>query len=158
MIRGGLQCLLVVLVLGLGTALGDRTSPVQVLLDDCGTGRNAPVVLRHRVHVRDHKVACDKCHHTQKGLRSGTAVKPCQGCHGNPTDSAPSCQAIRYQQEPVPCPVYRMPPAKGARWADDVLGLPRDETATPGEGAASGGGRSRGSSCPEASNVHPMMT
>lgn len=43
------------------------------------------VVFPHKKHV-DNKIACDRCHHTNKGLTAtATAeVKPCAACHLDP--------------------------------------------------------------------------
>jgi len=70
-----------------------KNAPDKMVLNDC-KDKKAGVPFAHKEHFTENKIACDTCHHTQKGLKAGsdTAVKKCAVCHLNPTDKAPSCQ------------------------------------------------------------------
>ncbi|MBI5610484.1 MAG: cytochrome c3 family protein [Deltaproteobacteria bacterium] len=70
-----------------------KNAPDKVSLKECQATK-PPVAFAHKEHIAENKLACDTCHHTQKGLKAGsdTPVKKCASCHLNPTDKAPSCK------------------------------------------------------------------
>lgn len=78
-----------------------KNAPDKILLDDCRDKKGA-VPFAHKEHVNENKIACDTCHHTQKGLKAGsdTVVKKCVACHLNPTDKAPSCKEKSTSKNP----------------------------------------------------------
>ncbi|HEY3355042.1 MAG TPA: cytochrome c3 family protein [Polyangia bacterium] len=78
-----------------------KAPPAKLTLAEC-RAKQAPVAFDHKAHYTTHKVACDTCHHTQKGLTLATAtgVKKCATCHLNPTGKAPSCQEMALTKNP----------------------------------------------------------
>lgn len=78
-----------------------KNAPDKMLLDDC-RDKKAAVPFAHKEHINEGKMACDTCHHTQKGLKadSDTVVKKCASCHLNPTDKAQSCKEKSTSKNP----------------------------------------------------------
>lgn len=78
-----------------------KNAPDKILLDDC-RDKKAAVPFGHKQHINEGKIACDTCHHTQKGLKAGSdaVVKKCAACHLNPTDKAPSCKEKSSSKNP----------------------------------------------------------
>jgi hypothetical protein len=70
-------------------------APEKVTLDAC-KAKKSGVAFDHKKHAVDLKVACDKCHHTNKGLKEGDAVevKKCSTCHLKPEKAeTPACDS-----------------------------------------------------------------
>ncbi len=70
-----------------------KNAPDNISVKECQATK-PPVAFPHKEHIVENKLACDTCHHTQKGLKAGsdTPVKKCANCHLDPTDKAPSCK------------------------------------------------------------------
>ena len=88
----GLVCALLaatVLVAAPASKAPDKTS-----IDDCVVKRTA-VAFPHGEHAKT--LACDTCHHTQKGLKAGeaTEVQACASCHTTPEKAeTPKCSEM----------------------------------------------------------------
>ena len=50
----------------------------EVLTIDFIKDKKAPVVLKHKVHVTEHKVTCKECHHK---MEEGKPMMTCGDCH-----------------------------------------------------------------------------
>ena len=59
-------------------------APEKLTIDGCKVKKSA-TEFPHKLHV-DAKISCEKCHHTQKGLKAAdtTEVKKCSACHLKP--------------------------------------------------------------------------
>ena len=67
-------------------------APKTITIKECASKKTA-VEFNHKAHI-DKGVACDKCHHTQKGLKAGAKVevKKCSTCHAKPEKATtPGC-------------------------------------------------------------------
>jgi hypothetical protein len=86
-----------------GTALVAVTAsqaPEKVTIDDC-VAKRAAVAFPHGEHGKT--IACDTCHHTQKGLEAGAAteVKTCGSCHVTPEKpQTPNCSEMGTTKNP----------------------------------------------------------
>ena len=77
---------------------------------DAAAKKKAAVDFGHKMHI-DKGVACDKCHHTQKGLKATdkTEVKKCAACHtkpekkGMPNISSASTKKNAYHKNCIGC-------------------------------------------------------
>lgn len=78
----GAVCAIGILVATGAVAATATNSPEDVTIDACKKKKSA-VAFAHGKHAKDRGIACDQCHHTQKGLAAGanTEVKKCSGCH-----------------------------------------------------------------------------
>lgn len=85
------------LVIG-ASAVAAGAMPDSVNIDACKSKKSA-VTMSHKKHA---KVACDTCHHTQKGLTEAKAAeaKKCSTCHLNPKDKALNCQEMSPKKNP----------------------------------------------------------
>ncbi|MCX7894806.1 MAG: cytochrome c family protein [Thermoanaerobaculum sp.] len=75
--------------------------PETVTLDKA-KNKQAPVVMSHKLHAE--KIACDTCHHTQKGLTAQTAteVPTCASCHLDPAKpEVPSMREMSLTKNPL---------------------------------------------------------
>lgn len=84
-----------------GPGVKAKNAPDKILIDDC-RDKKAAVPFGHKQHINEAKIACDTCHHTQKGLKAGSdaVVKKCAACHLNPTDKAQSCKEKSTSKNP----------------------------------------------------------
>jgi len=76
--------------------------PDKVTLDACHK-KKPSVLMDHKKHAVDLKIACDKCHHTSKGLKAGdsTEVKKCSSCHLTPEKAdTPVCTESSPKKNP----------------------------------------------------------
>lgn len=79
-----------------------KDAPKNVSLDACKAKKPA-VAFDHAKHASTLKLACDKCHHTQKGLKEGAAdeVKKCAACHLKPEKpTTPACTEMSPSKNP----------------------------------------------------------
>lgn len=78
----GISCIAVLLTSML-YAMPASKAPDKVTIDDCVAKKSA-VAFPHGEHAKS--IACDTCHHTQKGLKAGeaTEVQTCGSCHTTP--------------------------------------------------------------------------
>jgi len=77
-------------------------APDKVNLDEC-KAKKSGVEFPHKKHMDELKVACDKCHHTDKGLKAGAAtdVKKCVDCHKTPEKKeTPVCTEMSPKKNP----------------------------------------------------------
>jgi hypothetical protein len=75
-------------------------APDKVTIDDCAAKKSA-VAFPHGEHAK--ALACDTCHHTQKGLKAGdaTEVQTCASCHVNPEKAeTPKCGEMSMAKNP----------------------------------------------------------
>ncbi len=76
----------------------------------------APVVLTHKKHAEDYKIACDQCHHVYKDgknvWKQGDAVDKCDKCHTEatiqgekklPPDQQKLNLKLAYHNNCIPC-------------------------------------------------------
>ena len=63
--------------------------------------KQPPVLFSHEKHAKLAK-SCDKCHHTQKGLKTSEGVKvvKCSTCHLDPKGKEPSMREISLTKNP----------------------------------------------------------
>lgn len=73
--------------------------PETVTIDQA-KNKQAPVVMSHKLHADT--IACDTCHHTQKGLTAEAAeVKSCAACHLDPEKpETPSIREVSLTKNP----------------------------------------------------------
>jgi hypothetical protein len=75
-------------------------SPDKVTIDDCAAKKSV-VAFPHGDHAKT--IACDTCHHTQKGMKAGeaTAVASCGSCHVAPEKAeTPKCAEMSMAKNP----------------------------------------------------------
>ncbi len=83
-------------------AVKAKDAPASVTISDCKAKQGA-VTFDHKKHFTDSKIACDTCHHTDKGMKAGGSeeVKKCGDCHMPGKDpKAPSCQEMGAAKNP----------------------------------------------------------
>lgn len=90
---------LVGLVMGANAlAVKAKDAPASVTIDGCKAKKSA-VTMDHKKHASE---ACDKCHHTQKGLKAGAAdeVKKCSECHKTAQGKLGTCSDMSTSKNP----------------------------------------------------------
>jgi hypothetical protein len=88
------------LIAAVALAAAAKDAPEKAMIDAC-KAKKSGVEFPHKAHV-DKGLACDKCHHTQKGLKAGATdeVKKCSSCHLDPKDKALSCKEMSPAKNP----------------------------------------------------------
>ena len=92
-------CLAVVAAAAL-VAMPASQAPDKVTIDDCVAKKTA-VAFPHGEHAK--AIACDTCHHTNKGLKAGeaTEVATCGSCHVAPEKAeTPKCSEMSATKNP----------------------------------------------------------
>ncbi len=77
-----------------------KEAPETVVIKGAAA-KKTPVTFPHKAHVE--RVACDTCHHAQKGLTANAAVevKPCSACHLDPQKpDVPSMREMSLSKNP----------------------------------------------------------
>lgn len=88
--------LLLFVVASIATAAGLGPTSVKI---DAAKAKQGAVTFPHDKHVK--AIACDKCHHTDKGLKEASdKVKKCSACHLDPKDKAPSMRDASLTKNP----------------------------------------------------------
>ena len=75
-------------------------APDKVTIDDC-VAKKAATAFPHGEHSK--KLACDTCHHTNKGMKAGeaTEVQTCGSCHTTPEKAeTPKCSEMSSTKNP----------------------------------------------------------
>jgi len=78
---------LIFLCVGVLTAADQPAPPDEIKIENTGykEDKKGAVVLTHKKHAVDHKVACTECHHEYKDgknvWKEGDKVKKCSECH-----------------------------------------------------------------------------
>lgn len=114
--------LLVGLSYATALAVKAKAAPESATIDDC-KAKQAAVVFPHKKHI-DSKIACDKCHHTQKGLTatSNDEVPTCNSCHVKPEKAGtPMCSEMSMKKNPfhIACVSCHKAQAKGPTGCKD---------------------------------------
>ena len=90
----------VALVVAVAFAGVSNKAPESLVLDKAQSKR-PPVIFPHKVHAD--RLACDTCHHMNKGLKAGDTVEvtPCAPCHLDPEKpDTPSMREMSLTKNP----------------------------------------------------------
>lgn len=108
-------------------AVTAKEAPKTITLDDCVVKRSA-VEFPHAVHME--LGDCTVCHHTQEGLKAGSAtvVEPCSDCHLKPEKAeTPKCSEMSLKKNPFHVSCIDCHKEQAPKYPDKLLPVKCDD-------------------------------